>query len=328
VFKPLSRCTWSYAYINTLLKEALSNHINLITEPSPENKKETWRLIEQKILDYYNDIPNRKDFCPDFIDYKLEDFDSFSNVVIQDVVNEVFTNNQFILTSEIQEKLKNIIFTVLKSKEINSSYTGLIFVGYGEDEIYPSLIPLNISLVIQSRLRFFVDSHNDITISDENNGAIRPFAQTDVIDTILSGIDPKLDEIYHNSFGKFLFDYNQYIISLLGDQNPLLTQQIKALNIQKLLIGLSAKNQEIKKAKYVSPLMNTVGNLSKEDLAEMAESLIYLTYLKRRMTNSEESVGGPVDVAIISKGDGFIWIKRKLYFKPELNQHFFSNYFN
>jgi hypothetical protein len=56
--------------------------------------------------------------------------------------------------------------------------------------------------------------------------------------------------------------------------------------------------------------------------------LIYLTYLKRRITFAEESVGTPVDVALISKGDGLIWIKRKHYFKPELNRHFFDNYFN
>ena len=83
---------------------------------------------------------------------------------------------------------------------------------------------------------------------------------------------------------------------------------------------------EIKRVKYIEPLMNAVGTLSKEDLAEMAESLIYLTYLKRRITFAEESVGGPVDVAIISKPDGFIWIKRKHYFSPELNHHFFTNY--
>ena len=40
-----------------------------------------------------------------------------------------------------------------------------------------------------------------------------------------------------------------------------------------------------------------------------------------------ETVGGPIDVAVISKGDGFVWIKRKHYFKPELNPHFIKNYF-
>jgi len=42
---------------------------------------------------------------------------------------------------------------------------------------------------------------------------------------------------------------------------------------------------------------------------------------------ASETVGGPIDVAVISKGDGFIWIKRKHYFSPELNHHFFDNYY-
>jgi hypothetical protein len=49
--------------------------------------------------------------------------------------------------------------------------------------------------------------------------------------------------------------------------------------------------------------------------------------LIRRMSPGEETVGGPVDVAFISKGDGFVWIKRKHYFKPDLNHCFFENYY-
>jgi hypothetical protein len=33
-----------------------------------------------------------------------------------------------------------------------------------------------------------------------------------------------------------------------------------------------------------------------------------------------------VDVAVISKSDGFVWIKRKHYFKKELNPQFDINY--
>ena len=40
-----------------------------------------------------------------------------------------------------------------------------------------------------------------------------------------------------------------------------------------------------------------------------------------------ETVAGPIDVAVISKGDGFIWIKRKHYFESGLNQHYFANYY-
>ena len=107
----------------------------------------------------------------------------------------------------------------------------------------------------------------------------------------------------------------------------LLSKQIQSVDIRKLVGEYASMNQNILRENYINPLMNAVSHLSKEDLAEMAESLTYLTYLKRRITNAEESVGGPVDVAIISKGDGFILIKRKHYFKPELNQFFFDNYF-
>lgn len=52
-----------------------------------------------------------------------------------------------------------------------------------------------------------------------------------------------------------------------------------------------------------------------------------LTSFKRRVTQDPETVGGPIDVAVISKGDGFVWINRKHYFNPALNHQFFANYF-
>ena len=66
--------------------------------------------------------------------------------------------------------------------------------------------------------------------------------------------------------------------------------------------------------------------LPKDELANLAESLVSLTALHRKVSRDLEAVGGAIDVAVISKGDGFVWIKRKHYFKPELNMHFKLNY--
>ncbi len=52
-----------------------------------------------------------------------------------------------------------------------------------------------------------------------------------------------------------------------------------------------------------------------------------LTSFKRRVTLDAETVGGPIDVAVISKGDGLVWTRRKRYIDPTLNHHFFANYF-
>lgn len=72
------------------------------------------------------------------------------------------------------------------------------------------------------------------------------------------------------------------------------------------------------------PILRSIQVLPKDELSNLAESLINLTSLKRKVQDGLETVGGDVDVAIITKGDGFIWTKRKHYFKPELNPHYFE----
>ena len=58
----------------------------------------------------------------------------------------------------------------------------------------------------------------------------------------------------------------------------------------------------------------------------MAEALVNLTSVKRKVSLEEETVAGPIDVAVISKNDGFIWIKRKHYFEAALNPQFFVRF--
>jgi hypothetical protein len=204
-------------------------------------------------------------------------------------------------------------------------YTGLIFTGYGDNEIFPRLITVNVSLVVDGKLRMNEDKMKEVIISDTNHSSIRPFAQTDVIDTVLQGISPELKTLSTNVFGDFI---SQFLaeVQLIPNMPPDVLSALGAINSQQYVQNYHQQLSKIIGERYVRPLMGAVSQLSKEDLAEMAESLVYLTYLKRRFTMAEESVGGPVDVAVITKGDGFIWIKRKHYFDPQLNQSFFNKY--
>ncbi len=63
---------------------------------------------------------------------------------------------------------------------------------------------------------------------------------------------------------------------------------------------------------YDQPFMGAVSALPRQDLAKMAEALVNLTAFLMRMTvDQDETVTEPIDVALLSKGDGFIWIKHK-----------------
>lgn len=259
----------------------------------------------------------------DFVDYTLDEFRKYAEKSVIEVIDIVFEGIE--LTDEIRDSILELYWNYFRTSNFIGFETGLVFGGFGEKEIYPSIVSIKVSEVIDNRLRF-ADDRSD-KISDSNNGSILPFAQTDVINMFIKGIDPEIDSTYLSVLEKFLSKYNQTIFELLEPENPILAEQIKQIDINLLVSEFEEELNKIKREKQIIPTVDTVAILSKEDLAEMAESLIYLTYLKRRISSNEESVGGPIDVAIISKGDGFIWKKRKHYFNEELNKHFMANYF-
>ena len=66
-----------------------------------------------------------------------------------------------------------------------------------------------------------------------------------------------------------------------------------------------------------SEILEIVELLPKQELALLAENLLSVTALARRVSSSEETVGWPIDVAVISKGEGFVWIKKKNHYENE-----------
>lgn len=279
-------------------------------------------LIEQKLVDCIkkNKAANK---CPDFNSYSFVDFKKYAETAIQSFANEKsFTN---------VDLLSESFFYYLSVEILTYSYTGLVFVGYGEKEIYPSLIPVNISpLVIDGHLKYFIDQNNVAKISEHGSTAvISPFAQIDVVQTIIKGINPSFQDIIYNVIEKSIESYTNAITTIL-DKDPgtiVISTAVKNLDKKSVINDITSLiNREMFNL-YSRPLIDTVAHLDKEDMANMAESFISLTSLVRRMQPGEETVGGPVDVAVISKGDGFVWINRKHYFKPELNASFFNNYF-
>lgn len=287
-----------------------------------DKKTLTAALIEQKLTNCII-LYKTADKCPDFDAYALEDFKNYTNAIIRDFAKENNFANVDVLTESF--------FYYLSVKTRTYSYTGLVFTGYGEEDIYPSLIPLNVSpLVVDGHLKYYTDQINVAKISEDGPIAvISPFAQIDVVQTLIRGIHPSFQDIIYNVINKSIESYTCVITDILDKDLATsgVSTAVKGLDRKSVIDGITTQINREMFTLYSKPLIDTVALLDKEDMANMAESFISLTSLVRRMQPGEETVGGPVDVAVISKGDGFIWINRKHYFKPELNASFFSNYF-
>ena len=204
------------------------------------------------------------------------------------------------------------------------SYSGLAFFGYGEEEIYPSLFEIRVfnSFVGQ----FYWREERVRAVSNHGVAFIHPMAQTDVMQTYIEGISPQIEDTFRqiteDTMRNFLSNLKK-----IAKPNPALSNAIGNIDLTPFMNYFQNSVDQFKAVATIRPLMATVSTMEKEDLAELAENLIYLTSLKRRITPNLESVGGPVDVAIVSKGDGFIWLKRKHYFDPQLNRVYFDKYF-
>lgn len=289
-----------------------------------ENKHILLEKIKENLLDYKNLFSKEKE-CEGLSGYTYEKFCAYVDDDFKQLREDVIKKADG--DESMFELLRETFFSFLKSSFTVSPYTGLVFVGYGKDEIYPSLYSINVSIAFDGVLKYNYDQTT--SISEKNQAAVCPFAQTDVINTLLTGIDPLIQNSVESLFVKSLTAYTNLLKSIVEATNNdvNLLKAIDNVGISDIGKVFSKEISKIVNRCCIAPIVRTVEYLEKEDMAEMAESLISLTYLKRRMTSSEESVGGPVDVAIISKVDGVIWIKRKHYFKPELNHHFFTNYY-
>jgi len=175
--------------------------------------------------------------------------------------------------------------------------SGIVFAGMGETEPFPAILQYNIGSVAAGVLHYSLEDR--AAISREDSAIVVPFAQVDMINMFYRGIDDDLEQKLEGLVGKTI------ALELGKTSNRMSDNQIERIKKQ----FSKALNQEIDR-KYEAPLIASVEALPRHDLAKMAEALINLTVLKRRMSvDQRETVGGQVDVAILAKGEGFVWVK-------------------
>ena len=196
----------------------------------------------------------------------------------------------------------------------NPNLTGIAICGYGEDEFSPMVYGFETIGFVNN---FFKIS--DLQNNEGSSNGVIPLAQRDMTDLFIKGVDMRVYEFIVSQYNQFIDDF----FSKIPGVDPVFARYVKT-NKQ----VISEKIQDVLQQEKIQPLLDVISILSKDELAELGESLVNLQALKHKMSLNMETVGGPVDVAIISKHDGFIWKKRKLYFDKDINQHFFENYFS
>lgn len=252
------------------------------------------------------------------------DFRDKLNAQYGDVIDDLATTVLDVFSPD--EKTKQLIrdhCIECLCRKFFGDFSGIVIAGFGEKDLFPSLVEFKIEgMPLGNVLKFHQQAHTQIGFN--SNASINAFAQREMVDTFMTGVHPEVTKNLQHFLQRVLQGYEQQITSSFrGARKKTLKAQIAQAN-QVILTGLNEELEKHKREYHVSPVLDAVGLLPKDELAAMAESLVNLTVLKRRISTDQETVGGPIDVAVISKGDGFIWIKRKHYFTKELNPRYVS----
>lgn len=196
------------------------------------------------------------------------------------------------------------------------SYTGLVVAGYGADEIFPSFKSITVYGHVGEELLVVDEAEHSVT--HDNGAHIQAFARSSMIDMFTRGVDHTLWGIVNRqSAAKFA----ELVDALRA------TGLVIPANVAEPIVEAaqqSFRNAWLKEndARNLSPLQEVLDTLNVAEMAELAETLLQLESLKERVTSPSESVGGPVDVAVVTKSEGLVWIKRKHFFDPNLNLKF------
>lgn len=311
----------------SLIKNDIDEEVKTMFDNAAKVQKAKIEKIVTKIIDKhyrrwktYKALPNTK----------KEDFETTIKrygKAIKEAKAAIFEKLPISISSFA--KLKEISVNLFLKDAWTPGKAGIVITGFGEKDIFPSLVSFEIKGKIINKLIYKSDREAQITY--RNNASIVPFAQRQMVDLFMTGIDPSYARSFEGAFSELLEDtYPETIVEAItkldAAEKKRLAQKLKKLGSK--LSSELCKSMEQYRFTLAGPIISAVAVLSKDELAAMAEALVNLTSFKQKMSiHVTETVGGPIDVAVISKGDGFIWIKRKHYFKPELNPYFLENYY-
>jgi succinate dehydrogenase/fumarate reductase cytochrome b subunit len=211
------------------------------------------------------------------------------------------------LGSDTKKRLwKLFVSTFTKDMWFIQRFTGIAFAGFGDKELFPTFVVMQLESYVENYLKY--KEIEKFTVDLMNKPAVvKPLAQDDVVTNFITGVHPLYMHFLQNSF------INHFSASSSSEN---------AVRIFKEITDSARREMQ---NNFIDPIIRIVASLPKDDLANMAETLVSMTSFMRRVSSNLETVGGPIDVAVISRKDGFIWIKRKHYFDQEHNYHFFDD---
>jgi len=306
----------------TLINKEIVKEVESYTKKKKITKVKTRQIVERVISKHCQSLEKR-DKMPNISNAWLRKLLTKYDSNIKEVKNSVFV--KLPITATASNNLKKIAgYLFSKDTFFRSDFSGLVIAGFGNDDIYPSVKSFEIEGIVNGKIKYMARQEDEI--GQDNDACIIPFAQREMVNSFMEGVHPDYRKHLFRGLRSLLMkEYPDNILAEIKDLSEKQRRSIasKLEEINKGILDTYQQDLKVHSQKtHINPVIRGVSQMPKDELAEMAETLVSLISFRKRMSvDAAETVGGPIDVAVISKADGFVWIKHKSYFKQELNPH-------
>ena len=238
---------------------------------------------------------NHRDNCPPNYSERDRAFLEACSDELQSSFNWAFDDTPRTVRSD--HRLLNEVPGLLLTKAEPWNFEGTIaFVGYGEREIFPGHQVVVLSGIVANRLlaRWWEPTR----VSPSDRSILTPFAQSEAIHTFLRAFNADFLTAAHRRLDAVL----ESVVDSPEELEPV---------AEAAHSGLEEDFGNLSWDRFVRPMLATVESLHRMDIARMAESLVGLQALRAASSEEQPTVGGPIDVLVISRDHGVEWVRRK-----------------
>jgi len=210
------------------VKGFMTHFLDFIKKFALENRGDFQEYFKKSIADLYNQVKTN------FILFKelKEDPRSvlpkveLSREYKQHFFNsEVFKKYDFHFKELVEkdfadkdEDFKNLVVEIYKKLYVTNFYnhTGIVIAGFNKGEIFPSFSSYDIYSIFEDENEFFKEA---LSMNNSSAPLILPFAQTDVVENFILGMNSKFLKFIFKIFKEIIDSYPHRIINFLEDDS-------------------------------------------------------------------------------------------------------------
>lgn len=212
------------------------------------------------------------------------------------------------LSQQAHKQLQDIaIFCVVKDVFLEE-VTGLVFAGFGTEDRYPVVTTWYISAIVLGIVKRTEVGHDGIDSEIKSN--IHLFADSQVTTAFIKGIDFNLERQVYGGFGVLM----QMLVNQLVDAFPAEAAARESVRarfqgevVPYYLDAFQSMIADYQQRAFITPVLRVLEVATRSELGDTARELVSLNVFKKRIMAQRETVGGAIDVAVISRDDGFQW---------------------